>query len=81
MHEKARKPAQVDKPFQFTRRKLETLLMLWLKSFLDYLMLEWKVFQAISKIDEKHGGWFEETWVRSCGIEIPCTYFLVLGKV
>lgn len=40
------------------------------------LMLVWKLFQKIVKIDGKHRGAPEETWVPFCGIKMSCFYFL-----
>ena len=45
------------------------------------LMSEGKVLQVIVKIDVKHRGAAEGSWLSVGKIEIPCFCFLYVGKV
>lgn len=75
---------EVNIPFQVTWRKpiQERKLMGISYTFakiVNRLKLEWKENQVIAKIDEKHTGTPEETWVYVDGYEIP-TFTFCMGK-
>ena len=61
---------------KITRRILDALT-----NTIYGLMSRWKVLQVIIKIDGKHQGGPEETWVAGGGIEILCIYFFYGAKV